>query len=145
MIVRLLAIASLVLACGSGQPPDLVVPLETNAVGDWQLLVFDDSGLVTGGRSVAVRPGERSDGVVAFPDRRELEMTWTGGACSHSPTLVVDGDPVKLRLTVRNPDDPNWLPFLPIGCPSAGVPLTVTLVVSEPVQQDALEIEVVYQ
>ncbi len=139
-----IAIASAVLACGSVGTPDLVVPLETMAQGDWELLVYDDSGLVAGARSAQLQPGIQRDDVIAFPDKRELEIGWIGGACSHRPTLEVAGDSAHLRLELRNPSDPQLLPFLPIACPAVGIPLRVTISLNQPVQQIAADVEVLY-
>jgi hypothetical protein len=108
------------------------------------LLVYDGSGLVTAARSADRQPGAVGDGVVAFPERNELEIGWTGGACSHRPTLTVTGDASALHLSLANPDDPQPLPFLPIGCPAVGIPLAATISLHEPVAQDAVSIEVNY-
>ena len=141
-LAGLIAIACV--ACASPVGPPLVVPLDRNEWGGYTLLVYDDSGLVTAARSAQWQPGTASDELIAFPERQELEVGWTGGACSHRPTLKVTGDSSALRLTVGNPNDPQPLPFLPIACPAVGVPLRVALSLSEPVAQNAVGIEVVY-
>ena len=137
----LIATVSIVAGCSSVGAPDLVVPLETTAVGDWQLLVYDDSGLLTDARSAPVRPGDRQDGAIASPDGRELEINWTGGACSHRPTLQVTGSSTNLRLEMRNLSEPQ---LLPLACPAAGLRLQVTIELSEPVAQTAVAFEVRY-
>jgi hypothetical protein len=120
------------------------VPLEPSDWGQHTLLIYDDSRLVTAARSAQRQPGAAREGVTAFPERNKLEIGWTGGACSHRPTLIVTGDASALRLTVANPDDPQALPFLPIACPAVGIPLAATISLREPVAQDAVSIEVNY-
>ena len=87
------------------------------------------------------QPGLGRDGVVALPERQELEIGWTGGACAHRPTLHVTGDPASLRLVISNPPEPQ-LPF--VSCPAVGISLAVTLSVSQPVAQGAVEFDVSY-
>ena len=136
------AILSLALvACTPFVAPSLVVPLGTNDWGDFALLVYDDSGLVTSGRAAERRPSMASDEVIALPERQELDIGWTGGACSHRPTLQLSGDSSALRLVIRNPNDEK---LLPVSCPAVGIPLWVTLSLSEAVAQDALALEVSY-
>lgn len=144
---RLAPLATLfaLVACGGLPltPPTQIVDLAQNDFGRFVLLVYDASGLVTGGRPAQSRPGA-SGAVTAVPERQELEVAWTGGACSHQPTLEVSGDSSALRLVVRNPQDPQLLPFLPMACPAVGILLRVTLSLTEPVEQDAIGIEVSY-
>jgi hypothetical protein len=120
-------------------PPSFVVPLVVNDFGDFVLLVYDDSGLVTGGRALEQGPGFGMDGVVAVPERQELDISWTGGACAERPRLHVSGNSAALRLVISNPTF-SRLPFL--GCPAVGIPLAATLSVSEPVADDAVKFEV---
>lgn len=64
-------------ACGPrfiGQP-SLVLPLDRNEWGEYTLLVYDDSGLVTTARSAQWQPGTSSEAVIAFPERQELEVS----------------------------------------------------------------------
>lgn len=139
---RALALAAVLVAasCGSaGPPPSLVAPLGTNDFGQYALLVYDDSGLVTGGRALHQGPGRHLSGVVAFPERQELEIGWTGGACAHRPTLRLSGTSASLRLVISNPTEPQ-LPF--VGCPAVGIPFAITLSLAEPVAQDAVVLEV---
>lgn len=142
LLVLVVAFAAMAWACGSTKPPDLQVPL-TSPGGDlYTLSIHDVTGLVTAAHSADWRREAPSEDVTAFPERNELEVTWTGGACQHGPTIQVSGGPSALQLIVNNPDDPNWLPFLPIGCPAVGIPLTVVLTLAVPVQQDAVTLEV---
>jgi hypothetical protein len=108
------------------------------------LRIYDETRLVTAGQSTAWSRPEfgASEYAIAFPDMPEIEIGWTGGACEHNPTLHVAGGPGQLLLTIANPVDPNWVPFLPIGCPAVGIPLALRLTMSEPVEQDALRLEV---
>lgn len=144
LAVVLVATLAMPIGCASEPAPTLEVQLTSPGGDAYTLRVYDESGLVTAGQSAEWRRTGPSDSVIAFPETRQLEVGWLGGACHHAPTLTVIGSTSHLSLTVTNPDDPNWLPFLPIGCPSVGVPLTVTLTLTEPVEQDAVDIEVVY-
>src|SRR5687768_2818827 len=96
----LMSVASV--ACAPLVNPALIVPLEPGQWGQHTLLVYDDSGLVTAARSADRQRGAVGDGVVAFPERNELEIGWTGGACSHRPTLTVQGDTSALQLSLAN-------------------------------------------
>jgi hypothetical protein len=129
-------------SCGLGLAlPSHTVPLGANDWGDYELLVYDQSGLVVGGG--ALRRDERAqldlDGLVALPERKELEIGWIGGACSHRPTLHVSGSATSLRLVLRNPPDER---FFPVACPAVGIPLAVVLSVAEPVTQQHVTLEV---
>ena len=142
--MRFAAVGVLALtACGFGAgPPSFAVPLENNEWGAYELFVYDQSGLVTGVRSLEKAPGMAD--VVAHPERNEIEFAWTGGACSHRPTLHVTGSPLDLTLIVSNPSDPQFLPFLPIACPAVGIPLAATISLAVPVDQSSVEQEVNY-
>ena len=130
------------MSCGpAGPAPSLIVPLRTNGIGEYALLVYDDTGLVTGGRAREQQPGLATDGVLAFSERQELEIGWTGGACAHRPTLRVSGTAAFFQLVIDNPQEPQ-LPF--VSCPAVGIPLGVTLSVREPVTQAAVTLEITY-
>ncbi|MEP7378727.1 MAG: hypothetical protein ABI725_04105 [Chloroflexota bacterium] len=131
----LIVIAAMALACGSTEPPDLQVPLTSGGGEAYTLLVYDATGLVTDVRNLGWQPGEPTDGAFAFPERQQVEIHWIGGACAHRPTLEITGNASDLLVTVTNPADPNFLPFLPIGCPAVGIPLAVTISMSQPIQQ----------
>ena len=143
-LVWLAAMATFAMACSAVPAPDLEVALTTPSGESYRLLIYDDSSLVTEARSNQCFPNCRTDEVLALPERLELEIAWTGGACHHQPTLEIAGDSAHLRVDVRNPADPNWLPFLPIACPAVGVPLRVTLALTEPVEEVAVDLEVHY-
>ena len=100
-LVGLVSVATL--ACGPLVGPSLTVPMEPSEWGQHTLLIYDDSGLGTDARSALRQLGAPWAGVAAFPEQNELEIGWTGGACSHLPTLHVTGDASALRLTVANP------------------------------------------
>ena len=138
------AIGAVVMACSSVEPADFEVPLISPGGDPYTLLVYDDSNLVSGGRPIEWQAASQIDDVLAFPDRREIEVGWTGGACQHKPSLEISGNATHLRIDVFNPSDPNWLPFLPIGCPAVGVPLRVSLSLTEPVQEIAVDVQVHY-
>lgn len=128
-----------VIACAPFAPGSLVVPLASNEWGEFALHVYDASGFVVSGRAAEPRPTNGTDEVFAVPERREVEIAWTGGACSHRPTLVVTGNSLGLRLVVRNPHDET---LLPISCPSVGIALRVVLSLNQAVAQDAITLEV---
>lgn len=142
--LKIALLTATVLACSGVVPPSFVVPLRPNEWGDYALLVYDGSGLVTNARAAERRPGVAPQDVIAAPDRMELEVGWTGGACSHRPILEITGNSDALRLVIANPNDPQPLPFLPISCPAVGVPLRVTLLLNDPVTQEAVSVEVTY-
>lgn len=139
-----LAAAMVAAACGSIGNPDFQVPIASPSGDSYTLLVYDDTGLVTGARSAPWDRAASSDRAVAHPETQEVDINWTGGACHHQPTLEISGQATHLRLEVRNPSDPQWLPFLPVACPAVGVPLRVILSLSEPVQPIAADLEVLY-
>jgi hypothetical protein len=136
--------ATVAASCGSIGNPDFQVPITSPGGDSYTLLVYDDSGLVTGARSAPWDRAAPSNTAVAQPETQEVDINWTGGACHHQPTLEVSGQAMHLRLEVRNPSDPQWLPFLPIACPAVGVPLRIILSLSEPVQPIATDLEVIY-
>ena len=127
-------------ACGFGPAADFEVPITRGSAETWTLLINDDSGLVTGGRSAEAPRSEPNDGVVAFPDHREVEIGWTGGACEHRPRMQISGDVDRLRIDVYNPRDAFTL-----SCPSIGILLRVRLSLTEPVDTDAIDLEVHYE
>jgi hypothetical protein len=134
--------ALLAVSCAVGvAPPSLVVPLGRNDFGDYTLVVYDDTGLVTAGRANEQPPRRGTSGVVASPERRELELAWIGGACAHRPTLRVSGTSASLQLALSNTPEPQ-LPF--VGCPAVGLPFAVTLSLTEPVADGAAILEVTY-
>lgn len=132
-----------VAGCAAGElpyPPNLTIQLPENEWGRFALLVYDESGLVTGGHSAA--PGANGtvpSAVAAVPERNELVVTWTGGACSHQPYLRIKGDTQNLDLVIA--PAPVEISLTPaIQCPAVGIPQTVTLSLSEQVDQTAVEI-----
>jgi hypothetical protein len=130
-------------ACSAfpSRTPSLVVPLAANDFGEFKLLVYDETGLVTDGHSVG-QPGQGSGGpeAIARPELGELEVMWTGGACADQPTLTLTGDASRLRL-VLEPAPMHWT-ILPVSCPAVGLIFGVTLSLNSPVEQDALTLEV---
>ncbi len=129
---------ALVVACTpSLAPPSVVIPLPENGFGQFELWVYGDSGLVTGGRAnAAAARGAWELEVIAFPESNELEVAWMGGACSHRPVLGVTGDATSLRLELT-PSPIEWT-FFPQGCPAVGLFFSVTITLSAPVEQDAI-------
>ena len=142
VLIGILAVA--VIACSATRPPlppTLSIQLPSNEWGDFTLDVYDESGLVTGGRS-----GEQSLGGVTptkatvSPDGMELAVDWTGGACSHRPLLFVRGDAEKLDLViVPSPVELSLAP--PEGCPAIGILSSAAVTLSQPVPQENVAIE----
>jgi hypothetical protein len=116
------------------------VPLPENEWGKFTLLVYDDSGLVISGESAARGPdGVTPTTVTAQPELNRLVVTWTGGACSHQPYLRLRGDPTDLDIVIA--PAPVEISLSPaIQCPAVGLPQSVTLTLSEPVDQAAVDI-----
>ena len=117
-------------------PPTLTVPLPRNDFGEFELLVYDATHLVVEGRSEADARGPFEGEVSARPDLREIEIAWTGGACSHRPTLSLSGDATRLRLEL-DASPIEWSIF-PVACPAVGIFFGVTLSLGEPVEQRAI-------
>jgi hypothetical protein len=138
--LRLLSVGLLVVACGAPQPT-LVVPMEIDWEGDFAALIFDSTGLVTGGRYRDAGDGPWPGGAAfARPERNEIDIAWIGGACTHHPTVSLTGTANDLAIKVRTPSDPGPIPFVPIekDCPLIGLPMGVTLTLSAPVEQQAI-------
>jgi hypothetical protein len=135
-------LALLVVAgCGFGGPhPTIVIPMGTNAFGDYATFVYDETGLVTSGQVLVRPPAADVEGVVAVPERSQLEIRWLGGACAHRPTVHLTGNANALSIVVANPADPQLLPG-PVACPAVGIRFGITLSLSMPVQQDAVSID----
>jgi hypothetical protein len=137
--VPLLAIALLVAACG-GIPttaPTHIVELAQNYHGEQFILrVYDDSGLVTSTASADAAETASDAQAIADPAKHQIALTWTGGACAHSPRLGVSGD--STALTLELDVSPLEFSLVPVDCPAIGLRFFVTLTLSEPVAQDAL-------
>jgi hypothetical protein len=135
----LLAVAVMVAACG-GIPttaPTHIVDLAQAYNGEqFLLLIYDDSGLVTSTASADAGETASDAQAVADPAKREIALTWTGGACAHSPRLAIKGDAAALTLELDV--SPLEFSLVPVDCPAIGLLFFVTLTLSEPVAQDAL-------
>ncbi|MEP7159076.1 MAG: hypothetical protein ABI797_06590 [Chloroflexota bacterium] len=131
------ALAISLVACGGipPTPPTHIVNLAHNDFGDFVLLVYDDSGLVTN----ALSSDQQNQPVVANPDRNELTVSWTGGACAHGPKLAITGDASALSLELDAA--PFQFSAVPVACPAIGLLFAVTLSLDEPVEQDALNLK----
>jgi hypothetical protein len=133
-----------VAGCAAGElpyPPTLKIPLPDNEWGKFTLLVYDETGLVTGGQSgrAAAANGAQPSAVTADPERNELVVEWTGGACSHLPYLRLRGNANNLDLVIA--PAPIEISLSPaIQCPAVGILETVTLTLTQPVEQAAVEI-----
>jgi hypothetical protein len=115
------------------------VELDIDWGDNFTVLVFDTSGLITGGRQFRTIDGPHPGGsAAARPDRSEIDVAWIGGACTHRPTVTIAGTAQSLLITVDNVQD-ELLPFQ--GCPSIGLPFGVTLSLSAPVAQEAITLE----
>lgn len=132
-------IAAVALAC-SLSTPTVVVPMEVSWDDDFQVLVYDASGLVAGARDVNRSPYPFGESATARPEVSEIDLAWTGGACTHRPTLTVSGNANALHLEVHSPND-SPIPFLPMDCPLVGLPFGVTLELNQPVEQQAITAE----
>ena len=141
--MTLLLVCALVVAgCAAGElpfPPTLTVPLPDNDFGKFSLLVYDETGLVTGGHAEDPPDAPASAEVEARTDSNELVVTWLGGSCSHQPYLRVKGDASALELVIA--PAPVEISLTPaIQCPAVGIPQRVTLTLAQPVEQAAVEI-----
>lgn len=138
------ALSTVVQACGVGPAPDFAAPFAVESWGGYEVLVYDDSGLVTGASAASAWFPDPSGDVVAHPDAKEVQVGWLGGACSHRPTIHITGNATDLEIAIGNPSDPQLIPFLPVSCPAVGIPMVVTLLLSESVEQDAVDVAVNY-
>ena len=134
-----LAAALIVLGCGGipSTAPTQIVPLRQDNFGSFLLLVYDDSGLVQAGAASNEFPQSSSDPTaVAHPESSQITLSWTGGACAHSPRLAITGDATALTLEL----DVSPLEFSLVArdCPAVGLFLAVTLTLTQPVDQAAL-------
>jgi hypothetical protein len=130
----LVALATSVIACSG--TPTLSIPMDLNWSGDFEAQVFDHTGLVTGGRQLPFSEWH-SEGATADPEHSEIDVTWTGGACSHHPTVTLSGSKDALSIRVTNPSDS----IFPVACPAVGLLAGITLELSEPVSGEALRFE----
>lgn len=137
--LRLLVVALFVVACGAPQPTFLV-PLDIAWGGDFALLVYDASGLVTGAQQAENKSFDLH-AATALPDENQIDISWLGGACSHRPTAQISGTAEALRIELASPADANLVPFLPIDCPAVGLPFVVTLSLTAAVEQEAITVE----
>jgi hypothetical protein len=134
-----LAIVAGCSAGGSPLPPTLSVPLPSNEWGDFTLAVYDETGLVLDGRAGDQSLGGASPAsVTASPDRSELVISWTGGACSHRPIIRLTGDATDLQLVIV--PTPAEFSLVPVSCPAVGILSSATLTLSQPVEQDLVDI-----
>ena len=117
-----------------------MVPLATDWNGDFALLVYDSTGLVIGARQAEIVSAELGS-ATARPGQSEIDVSWTGGACSHRPTARTSGTAAAFRIEIANTADTNLVPFLPVACPAVGLPFSVTLSLGAPVDQGALTFE----
>lgn len=130
---------------GCGPAPTLSVPLNISYAGDFTALIFDSTGLVVGGRPLASGDWPSPDGnVLVRPDKAEIDIAWTGGACSHRPTITVSGTKDALKVTVAEPQDFNPFFFLPVGCPAVGLLEGVTLSLDQAVQPGDVNLDITY-
>ena len=129
---------AVLVACAS--LPTAVAPLARNDFGEFALLVYDRTQLVVSATGQQTAEGSMEDEVIAHPDRMELEVAWTGGACSHRPTLSVSGDANELHLEL-DPSPTEWSVF-PVACPAVGLLFSVVLELSAPVEQSAVSLVV---
>ena len=128
-------------ACSLGPAPTLTIPLDINRDPGFSALIFDSSQLVAAGRQLMFDGSAHfGDSVVAHPERNELDLTWTGGACSHHPTINISGTADALVIELANGRDPGPIPFIPIeNCILIGLFMGVTITLKAPVEQQAIE------
>ena len=136
--VAVLLMVLLVAGCAARAlpyPPTLTLPLPENEFGTFQLDVYDESGLVQEGQAgEQVLGGFVPVDVIAMPERSELLITWTGGACAHRPFVEIRGTSADLRVVVS--PNPVEYSLAPVACPAIGIVSSATLTLSEPVTQE---------
>ncbi|HUR15712.1 MAG TPA: hypothetical protein VMZ33_00375 [Candidatus Limnocylindrales bacterium] len=135
----ILSLALFAIACSVRPPvpPDFMVPIPAHGFGDFVVEVYDSAELLVDARARDVGPADvgAAGTLVSRPDRNELDVSWTGGACALRPLINVRGAPDNLVIElVPDPTDIN-LVVVPQECPAIGLPFGVTLTLSEPVEQ----------
>jgi len=127
-----------------GCDPFAAAPSFTVAVPDhedFKMNVFDRSGLVTAARAPLRSTQQGLDAeVTADPANNELTLRWLGGVCHFGPAITVSGTAAALHLLLE-PDAGPGLPFF-ASCPAAALLFGLTLTLTEPVEQDAVSVEV---
>jgi len=108
---------------------------------EFTINVFDRSGLVTAARAPVRSTRQSLDAeATADPANHELTLRWFGGVCHFGPAVTVSGTAAALHLLLE-PDAGPGLPFF-ASCPAAGLEFGLTLTLAEPVEQDAVSVEV---
>jgi hypothetical protein len=145
--IAALALAALVgVGCGSGRPPyppDYLVDVGEGQYGTFTLEVYDQDRLVVDARpSAYVQGAATSDWqVVARPETREIELSFTGGGCGYRPVLHVRGEPGAVELQLI--PVPRELRLPVVECPPQDELFGATLVMAEPVAEEQLTIQVI--
>ena len=140
--MAVLAFALLFAGCAAGElpfPPTLTVQLPQSEYGTFALLIYDETGLVQEGQSVAVTDGAIPAEVTVEPAGNVLTVTWTGDSCSHQPYLRLRGDATDLDLIIAPmPIEMSMTPAL--RCKPVGLLSSTTLVLDEPVTRENVSI-----
>lgn len=153
-MTRASVLAGLLLAvlagCAAWQPPNLTatfpaVPGDVD-IGPLRVVLRDRTGLATGidiatGQEVALgfpRPGLFE----AVPgDPNAAFVSWIGGACSERARLVFLDANGGYELGIR--EDPTLMGM--IGCPAVGVPRSVRIRFSQPIEPALVSVSVTYR
>jgi hypothetical protein len=69
-------------------------------------------------------------------------VVMTNRACAHNPRIDVAGSAQSLSIRLH-PDATRVISLLPVSCPAGGLYFGVTLALSQPVVQEAIDFEVV--
>lgn len=153
-MARASVLAGLLLAvlagCAVWRPPNLTttfppVPGDLE-IGPLQVVLLDRTGLATAvdiaiDHDVAL--GFGATGVIEeVPgDASAVLVSWLGGACSERARLVLHDGSGRYQLGIR--EDPTLLGML--GCAAMGVPRSITIKFSQPIDPALVSVEVTYR
>lgn len=99
----------------------------------------DTTGLVVGIRVVPADPA--LDGAASIPGRpNALLVSWTGGACEAHVRLALTTSPAGFKVTIDA--DPSLGGML--GCPAVGIPRTIEIELSQPIEPSRVFVENLY-
>jgi hypothetical protein len=131
----ILSLAGL-LACACGFPPADFTVVITQPDHSYTVRIYDASDLVDGASSVGSLLSAPTDGVVAHPESKSLDIHWLGGECKRTPVIHIEGTATALTVTVE-PDATEGIPFIG-ACAAVGIYLGVTLSLQAAVSQGSV-------
>jgi hypothetical protein len=140
MRTAFMAVALVVAACvpwlPDHSPNSTLFQVEPRTGNDVVMWVVDETGLVTSAREADREPTQALEANARF-ELKEIDVRWLGGVCRHGPTVTLTGSFDALHIIVQ----PDGGPETFLACPAVGVFYGVTLTLSEPVGQEAIDVQ----